>query len=76
MELTSVYFHHLGYAHMHVEKMHKIIETRIIAGFFNAQLGLGIDSERDRVEPHNGTTQQTRDLNEAVVDDSELCGTH
>ena len=27
MELTSVYFHHLGYAHMHVEKMHKIIET-------------------------------------------------
>ena len=45
---------------MDIEKMYTNIEThcnnkqhiRIIAGDFNAQVGLGIDPERDDVEEH------------------------
>ena len=46
-----------------------------IAGDFIAQLGPGTDSERDHVgETRIGTIRQTRDLDEAVVYDPELCG--
>ena len=49
---------------------------RIIAGDFNAQLGLGMDSERDYGGEHTmGQFPHKRDPDEAVVDDTEPCGT-
>ena len=58
-------FHHSRYADMHIEKMYKTSRLhwnnkkhiRSIAGDFNAQLGPGIDSERDPVGEH--TTGQS-----------------
>ena len=59
IDLTSVYFPHSGFADMHIEKMckkHRITlqekHIRIIAGDFNAQLGPGIDLEKDYVGEH------------------------
>ena len=59
IELATVYFLLSGYTDVHIEKMYKCIKnhcnkkhTTIIAGAFNAQLGLGIDSERDYVGEH------------------------
>ena len=62
IELTSVYFTHSGYADMHMEKMHKNIEDPLhqqknILGSWRATSTLSSDL----------------DLDETVVDDSELC---
>ena len=80
IELTRVHFLHSAHADMHFEKMHKNIETPcnnkkhtgIISCDFKAQLGPGKDSVCDHVGKltYNGRTKQTRDVDEAVVNDS------
>ena len=54
--LAGVCVHHTGYSDVHIEKMHTCVETEkhttIIAGGFNAQLGLGEGSESDYVGKH------------------------
>ena len=71
IELTSVYIPHSGYADVLTEKMYKNIETHCDKKKTHPNL----QRSAWAWGTHKGTIQQKRDLDEAVVDDTEPCST-
>ena len=81
-KLTSVYFHHSGYADHHIEQMYRTIEKHTNSSKESIQIvGAGFNGPRRR----SGTSQcwsahiqrgkQKRRLGEAMADDTQLHST-